>query len=321
MDRWTPSGAGANFKLSQILAPLEKLQALRHVVRATSRTRRNAELRAHDRAGHVAVGRAARQQAHGREHGDDDRPDDRGARSARRRRCRRSRSRPRPRRRVAACPSGGGCYYSYDAVVPQRHVAAADGVQPAQGVHAAVRRRRHARRARGDRAADAQHARPDRRAHDGAAERARRRRPACCSTTTSSTVREIERRVAEWPSSAICRASTLPEAPIGELDDFDEQVKLMFDLIALAYQANLTRVASYIMVAEGTNRTYNHIGVSGRVPSAVAPREQQGPPREAREDPDVSRASASRTSSTSSRRRRTATARCSITRCSCTART
>jgi hypothetical protein len=57
-------------------------------------------------------------------------------------------------------------------------------------------------------------------------------------------------------------AITLPEAPIGELDSFDEQVKLMFDLLALAYTANLTRVASYIMVAEGTNRTYNHIGVS-----------------------------------------------------------
>src|SRR5687768_2497768 len=35
----------------------------------------------------------------------------------------------------------------------------------------------------------------------------------------------------------------------------------MFDLIALAFQADLTRVVSYIMVAEGTNRTYNHIGV------------------------------------------------------------
>jgi len=35
----------------------------------------------------------------------------------------------------------------------------------------------------------------------------------------------------------------------------------MFDLIAIAYQADLTRVASYIMVGEGTNRTYNHIGV------------------------------------------------------------
>jgi hypothetical protein len=35
----------------------------------------------------------------------------------------------------------------------------------------------------------------------------------------------------------------------------------MFDLVALAYQADLTRVASYVMVAEGTNRTYNHVGV------------------------------------------------------------
>jgi hypothetical protein len=75
------------------------------------------------------------------------------------------------------------------------------------------------------------------------------------------TVREIERRVAKAEQRDLT-GLTLPEAPIGELDKFDEQVKLMFDLIALAYQANLTRVASYIMVAEGTNRTYNHIGIS-----------------------------------------------------------
>ena len=75
------------------------------------------------------------------------------------------------------------------------------------------------------------------------------------------TVREIERRVAKAEQRDLT-GLTLPEAPIGELDKFDEQVKLMFDLVALAYQANLTRVASYIMVAEGTNRTYNHIGIS-----------------------------------------------------------
>ena len=75
------------------------------------------------------------------------------------------------------------------------------------------------------------------------------------------TVREIERRVQKAEQRDLS-AITLPEAPVGELDSFDAQVKLMFDLIALAYQANLTRVASYIMVAEGTNRTYNHIGVS-----------------------------------------------------------
>ena len=74
------------------------------------------------------------------------------------------------------------------------------------------------------------------------------------------TVREIERRV-EKAGQRDLTGIQLPEAPIGELPNFDDQVKLMFDLIALAYQANLTRVASYIMVAEGTNRTYNHIGV------------------------------------------------------------
>jgi hypothetical protein len=73
-------------------------------------------------------------------------------------------------------------------------------------------------------------------------------------------VREIERRTQKAASKDLS-ALKIPEAPVGELDSFPDQVKLMFDLIALAYQADLTRVASYIMVAEGTNRTYNHIGV------------------------------------------------------------
>jgi hypothetical protein len=38
-------------------------------------------------------------------------------------------------------------------------------------------------------------------------------------------------------------------------------VDLLFDLIAIAYQVDITRVVSYVMVAEGTNQTYNHIGV------------------------------------------------------------
>lgn len=73
-------------------------------------------------------------------------------------------------------------------------------------------------------------------------------------------VREIERRTQKAAAKDLS-ALKIPEAPVGELDSFPEQVKLMFDLIALAYQADLTRVVSYIMVAEGTNRTYNHIGV------------------------------------------------------------
>jgi hypothetical protein len=75
------------------------------------------------------------------------------------------------------------------------------------------------------------------------------------------TVREIERRV-QLASSRDLSSIKVPEAPIGELNPFGSQVDLMFDLIALALQADLARVASYIMVAEGTNRTYNHVGVS-----------------------------------------------------------
>jgi Protein of unknown function (DUF1552) len=73
-------------------------------------------------------------------------------------------------------------------------------------------------------------------------------------------VREIERRTQRAEGKDLS-ALKIPEAPVGQLDSFPEQVNLMFDLIALAYQADLTRVASYIMAAEGTNRTYNHIGI------------------------------------------------------------
>jgi len=74
------------------------------------------------------------------------------------------------------------------------------------------------------------------------------------------TVRELERRVTV-ASTRNLTGITVPNAPVGELDDFDKQVRLMFDLLALAYQADLTRVASFVMVSEGTNRTYNFVGV------------------------------------------------------------
>src|SRR5499426_4008876 len=49
-------------------------------------------------------------------------------------------------------------------------------------------------------------------------------------------VREVERRTQKAAAKDLS-AFTIPEAPVGELDAFAEQVKLMFDLVALAYQA------------------------------------------------------------------------------------
>jgi hypothetical protein len=73
-------------------------------------------------------------------------------------------------------------------------------------------------------------------------------------------VREIERRV-QLAQDHDLSGVKVPDVPLAEQDTFDKQVRVLFDLIAIAYQADLTRVASYIMIGEGTNRTYNHIGV------------------------------------------------------------
>jgi hypothetical protein len=75
-------------------------------------------------------------------------------------------------------------------------------------------------------------------------------------------VREAERKIEE--RSALLRGLNgvqLPPLPSGVMDDFDQQVKLLFDLIALAYRMDRTRVVAFMMAAEGTNQTYNHIGV------------------------------------------------------------
>jgi hypothetical protein len=73
------------------------------------------------------------------------------------------------------------------------------------------------------------------------------------------TVRELERRVKMARQSEIGKFQ-VPDAPVGQLEDFDAQLKMMFDLIALAYQADMTRVVNFIMAAEGTDRNYPQFG-------------------------------------------------------------
>ncbi|MDB6041910.1 MAG: hypothetical protein JWM63_461 [Gammaproteobacteria bacterium] len=73
-------------------------------------------------------------------------------------------------------------------------------------------------------------------------------------------VREIERRVNNSQRGDIA-ALNLPEVPGATSENFDEQLNLMFDLIALAYQGNLTRIQTFMLAAEVSEQTYNHIGV------------------------------------------------------------
>ncbi|HEY8518960.1 MAG TPA: DUF1552 domain-containing protein [Gammaproteobacteria bacterium] len=72
-------------------------------------------------------------------------------------------------------------------------------------------------------------------------------------------VREIERRVQLLEERNLSTAG-LPDVPVAR-PDFDEHLKLMFDMIAAAFQANMTRVVTFMMAAEVSNMPYTHIGV------------------------------------------------------------
>jgi hypothetical protein len=75
-------------------------------------------------------------------------------------------------------------------------------------------------------------------------------------------VREIERRIAQAEKKNGESDLTAPETPAGIPDSFEEHVKLMFDLWALAFQADITRVATFMMARELSTRTYPQIGVT-----------------------------------------------------------
>jgi hypothetical protein len=74
------------------------------------------------------------------------------------------------------------------------------------------------------------------------------------------TVRELERRVQKTQAQDLSKLK-LPQVPVGIPDSFDQHLNLMFDMAALAYQGNLTRIVNFMMAAEVSGRTYNNVGV------------------------------------------------------------
>jgi hypothetical protein len=73
-------------------------------------------------------------------------------------------------------------------------------------------------------------------------------------------VREIERRI-QLAEAKNSQSVKVPATPIGIPDDHVEHSKMMFDLLALAFQAEITRVSSFMMAREVSYRTFPQIGV------------------------------------------------------------
>src|SRR4029077_11381546 len=74
-------------------------------------------------------------------------------------------------------------------------------------------------------------------------------------------VREIERRV-QMAAQQDTASLNIPDAPVGTPNDITEHFKLMFDLMALAFQADITRVITMSMDHEASMRTYTNLGIS-----------------------------------------------------------
>ncbi len=71
-------------------------------------------------------------------------------------------------------------------------------------------------------------------------------------------MREVERRLQKAEAAASLRGGG---RPAGTPKEFAEHVRLMMDMIVLAFQTDSTRIATFMYLNEGSNRSYPEIGV------------------------------------------------------------
>jgi hypothetical protein len=75
-----------------------------------------------------------------------------------------------------------------------------------------------------------------------------------------TSVREVEQRISRAAPAPQGKRERYPR-PLGIPADYQEHLRLMSDLLALAFQSDLTRVATFVFANDGSNRSYRAIGV------------------------------------------------------------
>jgi Protein of unknown function (DUF1552) len=75
-------------------------------------------------------------------------------------------------------------------------------------------------------------------------------------------IRDIERRIQKAEQQSATMKMPLAERPDGIPDEFEDHAKIMSDLMVMAFQTDMTRVVSFMMAREGSNRSYRSIGIS-----------------------------------------------------------
>ncbi len=73
-------------------------------------------------------------------------------------------------------------------------------------------------------------------------------------------VRELEVRISRSSEISLVDSSGFPK-PQGVPQDYKEHIRLMFDLLVVAFQGDVTRIATFMYANEGSNKSYAFIGV------------------------------------------------------------
>jgi hypothetical protein len=76
-----------------------------------------------------------------------------------------------------------------------------------------------------------------------------------------SAVREMEVRIARADTAAVGDEATRMTKPAGVPTNYEEHLRLMADLLVLAFQTDQTRVSTFVLANEGSNRSYRFLGV------------------------------------------------------------
>ena len=73
-------------------------------------------------------------------------------------------------------------------------------------------------------------------------------------------VRDLEKRIEKSETSEVPRPKY--NRPEGVPSDYGEHIRMMFDLMMLAFQTDTTRISTFLLAHDGSNRSFKHMGVS-----------------------------------------------------------
>jgi hypothetical protein len=73
-------------------------------------------------------------------------------------------------------------------------------------------------------------------------------------------VRDLEQRIEQAQKYQVAMPAL--KTPTGIPEDYEQHIRLMYDLLALAFQTDSTRIATFVVAHDGSNRAYPFIGVT-----------------------------------------------------------